>query len=141
MKDRQPVRTLVEKIPEDILRRTTFRKKKASFKEEAEHLGLDQESDEWPKTEGDGEEESLSGESENWEDDSEKSGDDQDSLSKILAEEKTRHRDRELPQERTIYINRRRTEEKNLRNLNCQGNHSTSYRAIQLSRKNQTGRS
>ena len=43
-------RTLVEKIPEDILRRNTFRKKKVSFKEEAEHLGLDQESGEWPKT-------------------------------------------------------------------------------------------
>ena len=49
-------RTLVEKIPEDILRRTTFRKKKVSFKEEAEHLRLDQESEEWPKTEWDSEE-------------------------------------------------------------------------------------
>ena len=39
MKDRQTVRTLVEKIPEDILRRTTFWKKKASFKEEADYLG------------------------------------------------------------------------------------------------------
>ena len=75
MKVKQPdykkgMRTLVEKIPEDILRRTTFRKKKVSFKEEAEHNGLDQESGEWPKTKADGEEEKLSGESEEWEDDS-----------------------------------------------------------------------
>ena len=32
---KEVVRTLVEKIPADILRRTTFRKKKVSFKEEA----------------------------------------------------------------------------------------------------------
>ena len=38
----------------------------------------------------------MSGESEEWEDDSEKSGDDQDSLCMILAEEKMRHHDREL---------------------------------------------
>ena len=48
---KEVVRTLVEKIPEDLLRRTTFRKKKVSFKEEAEHLGLNRESEEWPKTE------------------------------------------------------------------------------------------
>ena len=90
------MRTLVEKIPEDILRRTTFWKKKWSFKEEAEHLGLDQESGEWPKTKEDSEEKNLSGESEEWEDDSEKNSDDQDSLSMILAEEKMRHHDREL---------------------------------------------
>ena len=36
--DKEVVRTLVEKIPEDILRRTTFRKKKVTFKKEAEHL-------------------------------------------------------------------------------------------------------
>ena len=36
--DKEIVRTLVEKIPEDILRRTTFRKKKVTFKKEAEHL-------------------------------------------------------------------------------------------------------
>ena len=78
--DKEVVRTLVKKVPEDILRRTTFRKKKVSFKEEAEHLGLDQEFEELPKTEGDSEKENLSGESEEWEDDSEKSGDDQDRL-------------------------------------------------------------
>ena len=70
--DREVVRTLVEKIQEDMLRRTTFRKKKVSFEAEAKHLGLDQESGEWPKTEEDSEEENLSGESEEWEDDSER---------------------------------------------------------------------
>ena len=38
----------------------------------------------------------MSGECEEWEVDSEKSSDDQDSLCMILAEEKMRHRDREL---------------------------------------------
>ena len=88
LEDKEVVRTLVEKIPEDILRRTTFRKKKVSFREEDEHLRLDQESGEWPKTEGDSEEENFSGKLEEWEDDSEKSGDDQDSLCMILADEK-----------------------------------------------------
>ena len=94
--NKEVVRTLVEKIPEDILRRTKLQKKNVSFKEEVEHLGLDQESGEWPKPEGDVEEENLSGESEEWEDDSEKSGDEQDSLCMILGEEKRRHHDREL---------------------------------------------
>ena len=90
------MRTLVEKNSDDILRRTTFRKKKIAFKEEAEHLGPDQESGEWSKSEGDSEEDNLSGESEEWDDDSEKSGDDQDNLCMILVEEKMRHHDREL---------------------------------------------
>ena len=89
--DKEVVRTLVENIPEDKLRRTAFRKKKVTFKEEAENLGPNQEFGEWSKSEGDSDEESLSGESEEWEDDSEKSGDDQDSLCMILAEEKMRH--------------------------------------------------
>ena len=38
----------------------------------------------------------MSGECEEWDEDSEKSNDDQDSLCMILAEEKMRHRDREL---------------------------------------------
>ena len=38
----------------------------------------------------------MSGESEEGEDDSEKSGDEQDSLCMILAEEKMRHHDRKL---------------------------------------------
>ena len=42
--DKEIVQTLVEKIPEEILRWTTFRKKKMSFREEAEHLGPGEES-------------------------------------------------------------------------------------------------
>ena len=41
------VRSLVDKIPESILEQTKVRKKKMAFKEEAEHLGLGQESGEW----------------------------------------------------------------------------------------------
>ena len=71
---------LVDKIPEDILERIRFRRKKVAFKDEAEHLGLGQESGEWPTAEGDAEDEQLSGESEEWDEDSEKSSYDQDSL-------------------------------------------------------------
>ena len=87
---------MVERVPEDIFERTMVRKKKVTFKEEAEHLGLSQESGEWPTAEEGAEEENLSGECEEWDEDSEKSRDDQDSLCMILAEEKMRHRDREL---------------------------------------------
>ena len=59
--DEEVVRTLVEKIPQDTLRQTTFRKNKVTFKKESEHLGPDQESEEWSKSKGDGEEENLSG--------------------------------------------------------------------------------
>ena len=38
------VQLLVDKIPDDILERTRVRKKKLAFKEEADHLGLGQES-------------------------------------------------------------------------------------------------
>ena len=62
---------MVGKIPEDILRQTTLRKKKLTFKNEAELIGTDQESREWSKSEGDIEEENLSGESEEREEDSE----------------------------------------------------------------------
>ena len=99
LKEKEPdgkevVRSLVERIPEDILKRTMVRKKKVAFKEEAEHLGLSQESGERPTAET-AEEEKLSGECEEWDEDS-KSSDDRDSLCMILAEEKMRHRDREL---------------------------------------------
>ena len=93
---KEVVRTLFEKISEDILRQTTLRKKKVTFRKEAEHLGPDQESGEWSKSERDSGEENLSGESDECEDDSENSGDDRDSLCMILAEEKMKHRDREL---------------------------------------------
>ena len=94
--EREVVQSLVDKIPEDILERTRVRRKNVAFKDEAEHLGLSQESGEWPTAEEDAEEEKLSGESEEWDEDSEKSSDDQSSLCMILAEEKMRHRDREL---------------------------------------------
>ena len=90
------LQSLVERIPEDILERTMVRKKKVAFKEEAEHLGLSQESGKWPTAEEDAEEEKLSGECEEWDEYSENSSDDQDSLCMILAEEKMRHRVREL---------------------------------------------
>ena len=111
--------SLVDKIPESILERTQVTKRKVAFKEEDEHLGLGQESGEWStSTEGEGtEERKLSGECEEWEEDSEKSSDDQDRLCMILAEEKTRHRDRELQtdpcQERTTRMNKKYKEVKN----------------------------
>ena len=37
------VRTLVEKIPDEILTQTKLRRKKVSYKAEAEELGADQE--------------------------------------------------------------------------------------------------
>ena len=94
--DKDVVQSLVEKIIEEILRQTMVRKKKVKIRQEAEHLGLGQESGEWPTSEEDAEEGKLSGESDGWDEDSEKSSNDQDSLCMILAEEKMRHRDREL---------------------------------------------
>ena len=44
---KEVVRSLVDKIPDNILERTRVRKRKVAFKEEAEHLGLGQESGEW----------------------------------------------------------------------------------------------
>ena len=89
-------RSLVQRIPEDILRRTSLRRKRVSYKEESEHLGLDQESGKWPTPEGDGEQENLSRESKQWDEGSEKSDDEQDSLCTILAKEKRKYHDREL---------------------------------------------
>ena len=54
------MQSLVERIPEDILERTMVRKKVA-FKEEAEHLGLGQESGERDSAEEDAEEEICPG--------------------------------------------------------------------------------
>ena len=95
---KEVVRSLVDKIPDNILERTQVRKKKVAFKEEADYLGLGQESGEWSTSteEEESGEEKLSGECEEWDEDSEKSSDDQDSLCMILAEEKMRHRDKEL---------------------------------------------
>ena len=74
---------------------------KREFKEEAEYLGLGQESGERSTSteEGNTEAENLSGECEMWDEDSEASSDNQDSLCMIFAEEKIRHRDRELQTE------------------------------------------
>ena len=95
---KEVVQSLVEKIPDDILEQTRVRKKKVAFKEEAEYLGLGQESGEWftSTEEEDTEEGNLSGEREIWDEDSDESSDNQDSLCMILAEEKIRHCDREL---------------------------------------------
>ena len=98
-KNKEVVRSLVERIPEDILRRTKLRRKRVSLKEGVEPLGLDQESGEWPTPERDGEEEILSGDSEELDEVSERSDEEQDSLCMILAEEKRRYHDRELQTE------------------------------------------
>ena len=58
---KEVVQSLVDKIPDDILERTRVRKKKVAFKKEAEHLGLGQESGEWPTVKEDAGEEKLSG--------------------------------------------------------------------------------
>ena len=61
--EREVVQSLVDKIPEYLLERTRVRRKKAAFKDEAEHLGLGQETGEWPTAEEDAEEQkSLRGE-------------------------------------------------------------------------------
>ena len=44
LENKEVVLTLVERIPEKILKQTTLRKKKVSFKEDAEELGAYQES-------------------------------------------------------------------------------------------------
>ena len=95
---KQVVQSLVEKIPVDILGQTRVRKKRVEFKEEAEYLGLGQESGEWSTSteEGDTEGGNFPGECKMWDEDSDESSDNQDSLCMILAEEKIRHRDREL---------------------------------------------
>ena len=106
---KEVVQSLVEKIPADILEQTRVRKKRVEFKEEAEYLGLGQESGERSTSteEGNTEGGNLSEECEMWDEDSEESSDNQDSLCMILAEEKIRHRDRELqtdPSSRTFNL-------------------------------------
>ena len=95
---KEVVQSLVEEIPADILEQTRVRKKRVEFKEEAEYLGLGQESGERSTSteEGNTEAGKLSGECEMWDEGSEESSNNQDSLCMILAEEKIRHRDREL---------------------------------------------
>ena len=68
-----------------------------TFKEDTEHLGLGQESGECSMfTEEETGEGKLSGEREEWDEDSDECSENQDSVCMILAEEKTRHHDREL---------------------------------------------
>ena len=67
---KEVVRTLVEKIPEETLEETTLRRKRVSFKEDAEEFGLAQESGKWLSNQKEGGEENLPGESEDWDDDS-----------------------------------------------------------------------
>ena len=95
---KEVVQSLVEKILADILEQTRVRKKRVEFKEEAEYLGPGQESGERSTSteEGNTEGGNLSGECEMWDEDSEESSDNQDSLCMILAEEKIEHRDSEL---------------------------------------------
>ena len=120
---KEVVQSLVEKIPDEILEQTRVRKKKVAFKEEAEYLGLGQESGEWSTSteEEDTEEGNLSGECEIWDEDSDESSDNQDILCMILAEEKFRHRDGSYkqihPQERTTWTYKKYEEVKNLKEL------------------------
>ena len=114
------------------------RKKKVAFKEETEHLGLSQESVEWPTAEEDADEEKLSRECVILDEDSEKSSDDQDSLCMILAEdEKMRHCDRELqtdPSSGTYNLDQqevRRGEE--LEEIAVSKKRSERYRSTQMS--------
>ena len=72
---KEVIRTLVEKIPEKICKETTLRRKRVSFKEEAEEFGLAQKSGKWLSNQKEGREENLSGESEDWDDDSVESED------------------------------------------------------------------
>ena len=59
---KEVVQSLVDKIPDCILERPGVRKKKVAFMEEVEHLGLGQESGEWPTVEEDaGEEKNCPG--------------------------------------------------------------------------------
>ena len=129
------VRSLVDKIPENILEQTKVRKKKVTFKEDTEHLGLGQESGECSMfTEEETGEGKLSGEREEWDEDSDESSENQDSLCMILAEEKTRHHDRELqtdPSSGTYNLDVqeiRGGEE-------LQGSHSGNYHATQTSER------
>ena len=108
-------------------------------KEEAEHLGLGQESGEWFTSTEEEEtgEEKFSGECEVWDEDSEKSSDDQDSLCMILAEEMMRHRDRELqtdPSSGTYNSDEQEVQGgEELEKSQYRGNHSGNYRATQIS--------
>ena len=148
---KEVVQSLVEKIPDDILEQTRVRKKKVAFKKEAEYLERGQESGEWSTSteEEDTEEGKLSGEWEIWDEDSDENSENQDSLCMILAQEKIRHRDRELqtdPSSGTynLYVQEVRGGEeleriavsrKPFRELSCNSNVSDRG-AVQIARSN-----
>ena len=88
------VRTLVENIPQGILKQTTLRRKKMSYREEAEELGPHQESGKRLPNEQEGEDEFFPGRK--MVEDSAESQSEQESLCTILAEEKRRNQDSEL---------------------------------------------
>ena len=66
-----------------------------------------------------------------WDEDSEASSDNQDSLCMILAEEKIRHHEREL-QTGSTWTCRKYEVVKNLKGLQFRGSHSGNYHAIQI---------
>ena len=77
----------------------------------------------------------MSGEREEWDEDSEGCSDDIDSLCMILAEEKMRYRDRELqtdPSSGTYNLDQQE-EAKSLRKLQYRGNRSGNYLATRMS--------
>ena len=78
------VRTRNQKIPEEKLKQTTLRRKKVSLKEEAEEIGIHQESGEWLLNDKPSEAQNLSEEPDEWEEVSVESEDEQDSLCTIL---------------------------------------------------------
>ena len=136
---KQVVQSLVEKIPDDILEQPRVRKKKVAFKEEAEYLGLGQESGEWSTSteEEDTEGGNLSGECEKWDEDSDESSDNQDSLCMMWQKRRldtaTGNYKQIHPQERTTWTYRKYEEVKNLKELQFRGKHSGNYHATQMS--------
>ena len=135
---KQVVQSLVEKIPDDILEQPRVRKKKVAFKEEAEYLGLGQESGEWSTSteEEDTEGGNLSGECEKWDEDSDESSDNQDSLCMMWQKRRldtaTGNYKQIHPHERTTWTYRKYEEVKNLKELQFRGKHSGNYHATQM---------
>ena len=88
---KEVVQSLVEKIPADLLEQTRVRKKRVEFKEEAEAGSGPR-----PRRKKTLKEKICPGSVKRWDEDSEASIYNQESLCMILAEEKIGHRDREL---------------------------------------------
>ena len=81
----------------------------------------------------------MSGEREEWDEDSDESSEGQDSLCMILAEEKTRHHDRELqtdPSSGTYNLDIQEIRGgEELERIAVSRNHSGNYRATQTSKR------